>query len=210
MAIGISSVRLPYCCLHGHHCMLHTFLLVAHWMLITRQLLQAKRNSAFKQTDTLITKLIVHTVETGVITVVTATIDLSLYLKYPNNYLHIVPYVSSRDSMALSLTRIHTFQGTYSRKNVSRSAFYLMAALFISDCDRYSNIALANLNGRTRHRAWGDHTSGNAAQLREIDSRHFSMPRVDKTIVNIQTSITEERDEDSVGFIVRNRPIVCC
>ncbi len=91
MAIGISSVRLPYCCQHGYHCMLHALLLVAHWILITRQLLQAKSNSAFRQTDTLITKLIVHTVETGVITVVTATIDLSLYLKFPNNYLHIVP-----------------------------------------------------------------------------------------------------------------------
>jgi len=133
------------------------FLIAASMVTI---LLQAKVNSAFRQTDTLITKLIVHTVETGVITVVTAIVDLSLYLKFPNNYLHIVP--------ALILGKM------------------------------YSNIALANLNGRTRHRAWGDQTSGNAAQLREIESRHFSMPRVDKTIVTIQTSITEERDGDSM------------
>jgi len=132
------------------------FLIAASMVTI---LLQAKSNSAFKKTETLITKLIVHTVETGVVTVVTATVDLSLYLKYPNNFLHIVP--------ALILGKL------------------------------YSNIALANLNGRTRHRAWGDQTVASATQLREMETHHYTIPRVDKTIVTIQTSITEERDTDS-------------
>lgn len=133
------------------------FLIAASMVTI---LAQAKINSTFKKTETLITKLIVHTVETGVVTVITATVDLSLYLTFPNNFMHIVP--------ALILGKL------------------------------YSNIALANLNGRLRHRAWGsDQTVANGTQQREIDNRHFSLPRVDKTIINIQTSITEERDGDS-------------
>ena len=130
LAIGISSVRLPYCCQHGYHCILHASLLVAHWLLLIRQLLQANSNSAFRQTDTLITKPIVHTVETGVITVVTATIDLSLYLRYPNSYLHIFLYVPSRGSLAFSLTRIHALQGTYFRKIVNLSAFWDVRGVF--------------------------------------------------------------------------------
>ncbi|KAF8632077.1 hypothetical protein AX15_002054 [Amanita polypyramis BW_CC] len=126
------------------------------------QLHQAKTNSPFKRTETLITKLIVHTVETGVVTVITAIVDLSLYIKFPDTFIHIVP--------ALVLGKL------------------------------YTNIALANLNGRTRHRVWGDQTvtasfkDAEAHQLsRRVDSE---MPRT-RTVVQISTSVTEERDEFS-------------
>ncbi|KAF8704394.1 hypothetical protein AX14_014031 [Amanita brunnescens Koide BX004] len=133
------------------------FLIAASMVTI---LLQHKSNSPFKKTETLITKLIVHTVETGVVTVITATIDLALYLSFPNTFLHIVPAV-------------------------------ILGKL-------YSNIALANLNGRTRHRVWGDHSALTTSFVGG-ETHHLSQ-RVDadgrtKTIVQISTSITEERDE---------------
>jgi hypothetical protein len=64
--------------------------------------------------------------------------------------------------------------------------------------NRYSNIALANLNGRTRHRVWGDHSALTTSFVGG-ETHHLSQ-RVDadgrtKTIVQISTSITEERDE---------------
>jgi len=133
------------------------FLIAASMVTI---LLQAKSNSPFKKTETLITKLIVHTVETGVVTVITAIVDLALYLKYPDYFLHIVPAV-------------------------------ILGKL-------YSNIALANLNGRTRHRVWGDQsaltTSFVGAESHHLSQRVDADPRT-KTIVQISTSITEERDE---------------
>jgi len=64
--------------------------------------------------------------------------------------------------------------------------------------DRYSNIALANLNGRTRHRVWGDQsaltTSFVGAESHHLSHRVDADPRT-KTIVQISTSVTEERDE---------------
>ncbi|KAK2465489.1 hypothetical protein APHAL10511_002381 [Amanita phalloides] len=130
------------------------FLIAASMVTI---LLQAKSTTSFKRTDTLINKLIVHTVETGVVTVITAIVDLALYLKYPDNFLHIVP--------ALILGKL------------------------------YSNIALANLNGRTRHRAWGDQP----VFASSFGETHNLSQRVDaernRTVIQISTSITEERDE---------------
>ena len=63
---------------------------------------------------------------------------------------------------------------------------------------RYSNIALANLNGRTRHRIWNDQSALTTSFVGG-ETHHLSH-RVDadgrtKTIVQISTSITEERDE---------------
>lgn len=64
--------------------------------------------------------------------------------------------------------------------------------------NRYSNIALANLNGRTRHRIWNDQSALTTSFVGG-ETHHLSH-RVDadgrtKTIVQISTSITEERDE---------------
>jgi len=51
----------------------------------------ARRQSPWKRTDTLLTRLIVNTVETGAITAVTAGVDLLLYLLWQDNFLHQVP-----------------------------------------------------------------------------------------------------------------------
>jgi hypothetical protein len=57
---------------------------------------------------------------------------------------------------------------------------------------------LANLNGRTRHRVWGDQsaltTSFVGAESHHLSHRVDTDPRT-KTIVQISTSVTEERDE---------------
>ncbi|PFH47980.1 hypothetical protein AMATHDRAFT_6241 [Amanita thiersii Skay4041] len=75
-------------------------------------LLDARRNSAFKQTETLITKLIIHTIETGAVTVVVASVEVALGIRFKDNHLHLVPAV-------------------------------LLGKM-------YSNVLLANLNGRAR------------------------------------------------------------
>ncbi|KJA26210.1 hypothetical protein HYPSUDRAFT_36463 [Hypholoma sublateritium FD-334 SS-4] len=51
----------------------------------------ARSSSAFKRTDSLITKLIIHTVETGAITAVTALAELILFIKMDTNFVHEVP-----------------------------------------------------------------------------------------------------------------------
>jgi len=51
----------------------------------------ARRESQRPQTETLLTILIVNTVETGAITVVTAGVDLTLFLLFQENFLHQVP-----------------------------------------------------------------------------------------------------------------------
>ena len=86
------GLRLPYCRKHGYDCQLHlTGDSIGNLSSLFFQLLQHKSSSPFKKTETLITKLIVHTVETGIVTVITATVDLALYLSFPNMFLHIVP-----------------------------------------------------------------------------------------------------------------------
>ncbi|KAF7328353.1 hypothetical protein MVEN_02550800 [Mycena venus] len=52
---------------------------------------QARVRSPWKATDSIITKLIYHTVETGAVTAITAGIELVLFLVYPTTFLDDVP-----------------------------------------------------------------------------------------------------------------------
>jgi hypothetical protein len=45
----------------------------------------------WKKTDTIITKLIYHTVETGAVTAIVAILDMVLFLVYPQYLFHVVP-----------------------------------------------------------------------------------------------------------------------
>ncbi|KAJ7610621.1 hypothetical protein DFH06DRAFT_1374281 [Mycena polygramma] len=52
---------------------------------------QIRASTPWKATDSLITKLIYHTIETGAITAITAGIELGLFLAYPSTTLDIAP-----------------------------------------------------------------------------------------------------------------------
>jgi hypothetical protein len=53
------------------------------------QLSQARSNSPFKKTETVVTKLIVHTVQTAAVTAVASLAWLILYTTMPNNFVSI-------------------------------------------------------------------------------------------------------------------------
>jgi len=59
--------------------------------MIHLQLIQARLLSSFRATETMITKLIIIAVETGTVTAVAATIDVVLFLKMKDNFVHEVP-----------------------------------------------------------------------------------------------------------------------
>ena len=59
--------------------------------MIHSQLIQARLLSSFRATETMITKLIIIAVETGTVTAVAATIDVVLFLKMKDNFVHEVP-----------------------------------------------------------------------------------------------------------------------
>ncbi|KAJ7654751.1 hypothetical protein B0H17DRAFT_1186154 [Mycena rosella] len=52
---------------------------------------QYQQKTPWKKTDSMITKLIYSTVETGAITSVVAILDVVLFILFPNNYLHEAP-----------------------------------------------------------------------------------------------------------------------
>lgn len=60
----------------------------------------ARASTGFSQTDSVITKLIRMTVETGLVTTTVAITELILYLVYPHNNLHMIP--------ALALAKLYT------------------------------------------------------------------------------------------------------
>lgn len=60
-------------------------------VMIHLQLIQARLLSSFRATETMITKLIIIAVETGTVTAVAATIDVVLFLKMKDNFVHEVP-----------------------------------------------------------------------------------------------------------------------
>jgi ATP-dependent helicase YprA (DUF1998 family) len=53
------------------------------------QLSRARSNSPFKKTETVVTKLIVHTVQTAAVTAVASLVWLILYTTMPNNFVSI-------------------------------------------------------------------------------------------------------------------------
>jgi len=66
-------------------------LIIAVAMIII--LLRVRTKSFSENTLSLCTSLIVHVVETGTVTVVTAALELILFLTMPNNLLHLIPGV---------------------------------------------------------------------------------------------------------------------
>ncbi|KAF8182834.1 hypothetical protein K438DRAFT_1975475 [Mycena galopus ATCC 62051] len=50
-----------------------------------------RKMTPWKKTDTIITKLIYHTVETGAVTAIVAILDMVLFLIYPQYLFHVVP-----------------------------------------------------------------------------------------------------------------------
>jgi len=50
-----------------------------------------RKKSPWKKTDTIIQKLIYHTIETGAVSAVVAVVDVVLFTVDPNNFLHIAP-----------------------------------------------------------------------------------------------------------------------
>jgi hypothetical protein len=58
---------------------------------VSHQLWQVRVQTPWKTTDSLITKLIYHTVETGAITAIAAGIELVLFLVYPTTFLDDIP-----------------------------------------------------------------------------------------------------------------------
>ncbi|KAJ3807287.1 hypothetical protein EV368DRAFT_65554 [Lentinula lateritia] len=54
-------------------------------------LVQARRRTTFKKTEKLITRLVIAAIETGTVTAVTATVDLILFLLFPNLNYHLCP-----------------------------------------------------------------------------------------------------------------------
>ncbi|KAJ7058078.1 hypothetical protein C8F01DRAFT_1149430 [Mycena amicta] len=54
-------------------------------------LAEKRRSVPWKKTDSLITKLIFHSVETGAVTTVAAAVELGLFISHPENFMHEVP-----------------------------------------------------------------------------------------------------------------------
>ncbi|KAJ3876022.1 hypothetical protein F5051DRAFT_430118 [Lentinula edodes] len=54
-------------------------------------LVQARQRTTFKKTEKLITRLVIAAIETGTVTAVTATVDLILFLLFPNLNYHLCP-----------------------------------------------------------------------------------------------------------------------
>jgi Family of unknown function (DUF6534) len=96
------------------------------------QLSRARSKNRFNKIETVITKLIVYTVQTAAVTAVASLSGLILYTTMPNNLVSIAAgymiaklYNSITFDMKLHLEYSHAFRN-----------------------HRYSNVLLANLNGR--------------------------------------------------------------
>lgn len=125
-------------------------------------LIQARLLSSFRATETMITKLIIIAVETGTVTAVAATIDVVLFLKMKDNFVHEVP--------ALLLGKL------------------------------YTNVLMANLNGRIRNKPDNVTHSGSVDSsyisripLRRNGQSSVTTHMADKiTVVKVSTSETSE------------------
>ncbi|KAJ3914083.1 hypothetical protein F5877DRAFT_71012 [Lentinula edodes] len=60
-------------------------------LAMTTILVQARQRTTFKKTEKLITRLVIAAIETGTVTAVTATVDLILFLLFPNLNYHLCP-----------------------------------------------------------------------------------------------------------------------
>ncbi|KAF9468010.1 hypothetical protein BDZ94DRAFT_1232523 [Collybia nuda] len=60
-------------------------------------LIQARKHSAFRKTETLLNRLIANSIESGTITAVLAILELAFYTAFPQNFLHVMMmYVRGR------------------------------------------------------------------------------------------------------------------
>ncbi|QRV79274.1 hypothetical protein RhiJN_07289 [Ceratobasidium sp. AG-Ba] len=73
----------------------------------------ARASTGFSQTDTVITKLIRMTVETGMVTTTAAISELILYLVYQHNNLHMIP------ALALAKLYTNTLLATFNSRSVA-------------------------------------------------------------------------------------------
>ncbi|CAE6438264.1 hypothetical protein ACGC1H_007007 [Rhizoctonia solani] len=73
----------------------------------------ARASTGFSQTDSVITKLIRMTVETGLVTTTAATVELILYLVYQKNNLHMIP------ALALAKLYTNTLLATFNSRSVA-------------------------------------------------------------------------------------------
>ncbi|KAG8743246.1 hypothetical protein FRC10_012290 [Ceratobasidium sp. 414] len=92
----------------------------------------ARASTGFSQTDTVITKLIRMTVETGMVTTTAAISELILYLVYQHNNLHMIPALAlaklyTNTLLATFNSRSVAFGGSSSRTEDTRSTQYAPA-----------------------------------------------------------------------------------
>ncbi|KAG8679163.1 hypothetical protein FRC09_019208, partial [Ceratobasidium sp. 395] len=73
----------------------------------------ARASTGFSQTDSVITKLIRMTVETGMVTTTAAITELILYLVYQHNNLHMIP------ALALAKLYTNTLLATFNSRSVA-------------------------------------------------------------------------------------------
>ncbi|KAG8730030.1 hypothetical protein FRC12_020553 [Ceratobasidium sp. 428] len=89
----------------------------------------ARASTGFSQTDSVITKLIRMTVETGMVTTTAAITELILYLVYQHNNLHMIPALAlaklyTNTLLATFNSRSVAFGGSSSRTEDARSTQY--------------------------------------------------------------------------------------
>ncbi|CAE6499484.1 unnamed protein product [Rhizoctonia solani] len=89
----------------------------------------ARASTGFSQTDSVITKLIRMTVETGLVTTTAAITDLILYLVFQKNNLHMIPALAlaklyTNTLLATFNSRSVAFGGSSSRTDGERSTQY--------------------------------------------------------------------------------------
>jgi hypothetical protein len=82
------------------------------------QLSQLRKKLPWSKSDSIITKLIYNTVETGAVTAVVAIVDVVLFISYPGNYLHEAPYVISAVLAFCSAKPKRLIQLIHARKSV--------------------------------------------------------------------------------------------
>ncbi|PFH47411.1 hypothetical protein AMATHDRAFT_42953 [Amanita thiersii Skay4041] len=148
-------------------------------------LLQARGASPrLKRTENMLTKLVIHTIETGAVTVVTASVEVALFLKYKNNYLHLVP------DFGQSVRGLLKLLGIYRDNNHSR----------------YSNVLLANLNGRARQsREWENASNTTDLHIKSNELWSDVTPTTDRTTVDVsrlvgtQTPLRVELSDEEKG-----------
>jgi len=77
-------------------------------------LTEARRSTILKETNTLISRMVAHTIQTGAITAITAAVEIALFVTFPTDNKHVVPalILGKLYSNCLVAT-LNARQGTY-------------------------------------------------------------------------------------------------